>query len=207
MKALSFLFSTALILTGVAWDPVGPCAQRAQAVVLCTDGGWVHQLWRVALLIVARCIAADVLQRGIESAIVLNAPGDLTLHLELTADVDLGDTSGSAWVVDARSEGTLTLTHVHASNATINGGGLIRAVAQTVDLRRVELRDLTINRGKPQRANRATDAVIDLQPTGGPPQFFVGSPNWLRAANEELLTLPGTSAHIRNVEIATVGAN
>ena len=80
----------------------------------------------------------------VASVLALRSPGDLQLSLALNASINMtGDTS-STWIVDVKAGGKLTIAGIVAKSVTVAGGGLLRAVANTVLLRDVTIADVRV---------------------------------------------------------------
>lgn len=80
------------------------------------------------------------------SHVSLTAPGNLTLDVSILSDVNMGTHDASVWVVDAHARGHLIVNQLTAAGVTIMGGGLLRAVADHVQLRNVNVTGLTVMR-------------------------------------------------------------
>ena len=91
---------------------------------------------------------------------------------------------GSSWLVDVAAGGSTVIESLVVANATVTGGGLLRAVGSKVELKNVAVEGLEARSTTNENATTPTDSVIQLQPTRGPSNSTVGSVAWLEAANQ-----------------------
>ena len=96
------------------------------------------------------------------SLLAISSPGDLSLNFTLApgADVAIANATGSAWVLDARAAGKLTVVSLEARDGRVSGGGLLRGVGAAVELQHVLLDGMHITAAAPFQEILATDAVI-----------------------------------------------